>query len=330
MKFLKKNKTFIVAEIGNNHEGNINTALKLVDKAKEAGADAVKFQTYQINKFLSKNYDKKSIKRLKKFSFTYDQFYKIRNYCKKKNITFFSTPLDIESAIFLNKIQNIFKISSGDNNYYDLIKVIKSFKKPIIISSGLLNETKLKILIKFITHNWLKNKEALSILHCTTSYPVEKNYVNLRVIPNLIHKYKNIVVGYSDHTIGIDAAVFASVLGAKIIEKHFTLDKNFSDFRDHKLSADPKEMKDLISKINLSETLLGNSVKKIQFSEKKFLLSARRSLAVNKDFSKNYKLRNNDLVFLRPNLGFTKRSLLVGKNLKKNIKKEMIIKKDYI
>ena len=157
MRFTK-NKVFIVAEIGNNHEGKLSNAFKLIDKAKEAGVDAVKFQTYDVKKYYSSNTDKKRIKRLKQFQLSYNSIIKLSNYAKKLGLVFFSTPFDERSAVFLNQIQNIFKISSGDNDFHNLIEKVLTFKKPIIISTGMMDFKEVKKLYQFIKKKNLRVK----------------------------------------------------------------------------------------------------------------------------------------------------------------------------
>ena len=144
LKHEVKNKKFIVAEVGNNHEGSISNAYKLIEEAKNAGVDAVKFQTYNVKKYYSSDSDIKRIKKLEKFELSHESLIKLSKYAKKLGLIFFSTPFDIESAIFLNKLQNIFKISSGDNDFYNLIEKVLSFNKPIIISTGMLNYKEIK------------------------------------------------------------------------------------------------------------------------------------------------------------------------------------------
>jgi len=147
---IKKDKIFIVAEIGNNHEGKLSNAYKLIKKAKESGVDAVKFQTYDVKKYYSKDIDKKRIKQLNKFQLSHSNIIKLSNFAKKLGLIFFSTPFDIESAIFLNKVQNIFKISSGDNDFFKLIEKVLTFNKSIIISTGMLSFKEIRMLYNFI------------------------------------------------------------------------------------------------------------------------------------------------------------------------------------
>ena len=160
----KKDQPIIVAEAGNNHEGDFNRAIKLIDAAVDSGASAVKFQTYKVDSYYSERYtDKKRYKRLKKFQLSFDQFKKLSIYSNKKNIVFFSTPFDLESAIFLNTIQKLFKISSGDNNFLSLINLIKTFNKPVILSTGLMEYDEIKKLTNKFSSYAFKNKLALDL-----------------------------------------------------------------------------------------------------------------------------------------------------------------------
>jgi N,N'-diacetyllegionaminate synthase len=297
MNLNRLKKTFIIAEIGNNHEGSFNVACKLIEKAKKAGVDAVKFQTFETKNYYNHN-DVERFERLKKFELTKEEFYKLSLLAKNSNLKFISTPFDINSAFFLNKIVDCFKISSGDNNYYQLIEQVLKFKKNTIISTGLLNYKDIINLYKFIKKLKFNNSK-IAFLHCISSYPVEDKEANLLSISFLKKKFP-LTIGYSDHTLGIHAAVVASVLGAKIIEKHFTLDNYYSKFRDHQLSLNPVNMKHLVDAIRSVECMMGKEQKIIQPSEKKNLFSMRRSLYLSKDIDKNSKIKIKDVSILRP------------------------------
>ena len=329
-KFFGKNNIFIVAEIGNNHEGNFKNAKKLIDKASEAKVDAVKFQSYLIDGYLSTSIDEKRLKILKKFQLSAIEFKKLSIYAKKKGLIFFSTPLDLKSCDYLNKIQPIFKIASGDNNYETLIKKIIKFKKPTIISTGMLNYLEVVNMYKFIKK--LKIKSKLGILHCVSNYPAKVEELNLSSIRFLKKKFPDCYIGYSDHSIGIEACEVAASMGAKIIEKHFTLSHNFSKFRDHKLSANPSEMKLLVKKIRNIEIMSGNYNKNITRSEKKNKRSIRRSIAANRKLKIGHTIKESDLIMLRPGIGydFSDRHIIIRKKIKKVIKKNEIIKKNYL
>lgn len=323
-------KIFITAEIGNNHEGNFQLAKKLIVEAKKCGVDAVKFQTFIPDLYVS-NEDKSRIKRLKKFWFSYDQFRKLSEFCKKVGIIFFSTPFDVESAKFLNKIQNIFKISSGDNDFDLLIETLAKFNKSLIISTGLADLNLIKKAKKIVHNEWKKIKKKqnrnLILMHCVTSYPVKDEEANLKVIQSLKKNFPDCVIGYSDHTIGSTASLAAVSLGAMYIEKHFTIDKNYSNFRDHKLSSDPKEMRELVLNIRRLEKLLGTDTKKIQKSEKYNLKAIRRKAVALHDINKGKKITKRDIKWVRASKGFTYNQMkkIINKTTKKKIYKEQII-----
>jgi N,N'-diacetyllegionaminate synthase len=324
-------KVFIVAEIGNNHEGNFITAKKMIIKAAAAGVDAVKFQTFIPEHFVSCE-DQTRLNRLRSFQLSYNQFLELSKIAKKKGLIFFSTPLDIQSAKFLNTIQPIFKISSGDNNFYPLIDTVAKFRKPVIVSTGAADIITVKNVYNKISKIWSskkKNIQNLVFLHCVSSYPVPNDQANLASIIYLKKLFPDVVVGYSDHTIGIDAAVLSVIAGARVIEKHFTLDKNFSDFRDHKLSADPEEMRLMVKKIRKVDKMFGKEEKKQQPCEKEMNNVGRRSISVAHNFSKGKKLSKSDLIWVRPGKGFPpgEEKKILGKKTSRDLKIGEIIKK---
>tara|TARA_B100001057_G_C22830876_1_gene943354 strand:+ start:110 stop:1126 length:1017 start_codon:yes stop_codon:yes gene_type:complete len=324
-------KVFIVAEIGNNHEGSFDVAKDMIDKAAASGVDAVKFQTFIPEQFVSFK-DQSRLNRLRNFQLSYKQFKELSKIAKKKKLIFFSTPLDIESAKFLNTIQPIFKVSSGDNNFYKLIDTVARFGKPMIISTGAADNKDLqKVYDKVYKISLFKKKinKNLAFLHCVSSYPVPNEQVNLASIIYLKKKFPNIVIGYSDHTLGIKSAVLSVVAGARIVEKHFTLDKNYSDFRDHQLSADPDEMRMMVSEIREIEKILGKEEKKMQICEEKMKIEGRRSIAVACDLPSGIKLSVSHLTWVRPATGFApgQEKKLLGKRLSRDLKKGQIINK---
>lgn len=331
--FFHKNRTFIVAEIGNNHEGSFSTAKKLINKASNAGVDAVKFQTF-IPELYSHPLDFKRQKTLKNFQLSFNEFIELKKYSNKKNLYFISTPFDLISAKFLCKNSDAIKISSGDNNFYPLIETCIKSKKKIIISTGLLIFDEIIKLINKIESKYgstlVNNK--IKLLHCVTGYPVKDEYANLRMIEKLKIRFKNIQVGYSDHTLGNEACLAAVTLGAKIIEKHFTLSKTFSDFRDHKLSADPLQLKKLVCGIRKIEKMLGKVNKGLAKIEKLDMKLYRRQPYASKNLNKDNILSINDINFLRPlkKVSFKDPCYFIGKRIKKNIKKDSLIKKSDI
>ena len=333
-KINTKNKVFIIAEIGNNHEGSFKLAKKMINKAATVGVDAVKFQTFLPEHLVSFE-DQSRLNKLRGFQLSYEQFKELSKIAKKKGLIFFSTPLDIKSAKFLNTIQPIFKIASGDNNFYPLIDTVAKFGKSIIISTGVAKIDEIKKVHDKILKVWSSKKKSnrnLALLHCVSSYPVPNEQTNLASIIYLKKFFPDVVVGYSDHTIGINAAVLSVVAGARIVEKHFTLDKNLSDFRDHKLSADPEEMRLMVNKIREAEKMLGKEEKKIQMCEKDMNISGRRSIAVARNLKSGTNLKRSDLIWVRPGKGFSpgNEKKIIGKKINKNLRIGEIILKGYL
>ena len=324
---LKKDQVLIIAEIGNNHEGSFENAIKLIDEAANAKADAVKFQTFDTKLFISKH-NKNRYNQLEKFELTKNQFEQLSIYSKRKGLKFISTPFDIPSALFLEKIVDLIKIASGDNNYFDLISTVSNFQLPLLISTGLLNNNDIKeLLIFFKQKEFDLNK--LSLLHCVSSYPVEDEDANLNSIKYMIDNF-DISVGYSDHTKGIEACLISTALGAKVLEKHFTLDKNFSDFRDHKMSADPKEFSQLVKSVRVVEKQLGNYEKKAQQKELENLKTMRRSVYAASNLKKGSVLSRDDFKIVRPQSYLEPKQVysIIGKVLKKDIREDEALSND--
>jgi sialic acid synthase SpsE len=317
---------FIVAEIGNNHEGSIKNAIKLVNAAKASGANAVKFQIFDPQKYSSPK-DRKRISQLKKFSLKKKDIIKLKKKCDQLGIIFFATPFDLKSATFLNKIQDFFKISSGDNNYFDLLKKVRSFKKPVIISTGLMDYKEIKKVVRFFRMlKFYKKKANLCIMHCVSAYPALKKNINLNSITFLRKKFPNVTIGYSDHTLGKKIPSLSYLLGAEIIEKHFTLSNNFSNFRDHKISLNPKSFKSFVKEINFS--------KEVNKQEKKNYSSMRRKIVSNKNLKKGHKMNKKDFLIVRSQengIFASNINKVIGKKLIKNISKfENVSPKDFI
>ena len=320
--FDTKKKILIVGEIGNNHEGCFKTAKKLINMAAKAGVDAVKFQTYKTEKFILIN-DKKNFKKFKKFEFSFSQFRKLKSYANQKKLLFISSALDLESASFLIKNSDAIKVASSDNDFSLLYKKILKSKKPLIISTGFLNSNDINNLIRKLAKIRRSN---ITVLHCVSCYPTEKKEVNLSSIRNMKNNF-GVEYGYSDHTIGVEACLCAASLGARIIEKHLTLDKNFSNFRDHKLSSDYKELKELVKQIRKIELILGNKFKNIQKGENRILKAVRRKPYASKIIKKNDKFTEKNLNFLRSSISFKKTDInkLIDKKSKKNFRINQMI-----
>jgi N,N'-diacetyllegionaminate synthase len=293
-------KIFIIAEIGNNHEGDFKVASQLIYEAHRAGVDAVKFQSYETSRYVS-TVDVERFKRLSRFQLDLDELCKLKAIAEDLGLIFFSTPFDLVTAERLNHIQPLFKISSGDNNFFPLIKAVAGFGKPTIISCGLVDIDYLRRL-RSLWREYGGSKD-LAMLHCVSSYPTPAEEANLMCIRTIASEFPDVTVGYSDHTEGIEVATYSAVLGARIIEKHFTLDKNFSDFRDHKLAADPADLTQLTRNIRKIERVLGDGVKRLQLSEVPANKSLRRSIAYARDMHSGDRLTQQDVIWVRPGEG---------------------------
>lgn len=334
-KIISKNKSpYLIAEIGVNHNGSIHIARKLIDFAKKAEFDAVKFQTYNLDGLLKKNtptadYQKNKSKSknmyylLRKYIFNYDQFVSLSNYCKDKKITFLSTPFDIKSAIFLNNINiSAFKISSSDNDNYLLLDKIKKFKKPIILSTGMSTNFEISKTVKYLN----LSKSKLSILHCVSEYPTNLSDAKIYNIINL--KKLGYCYGLSDHTEGIESSMASLALGVKIIEKHITLDRNMEG-PDHASSLEVKNLNEYVKKIKDVSKSLGNEPNRnLSKDEKKIKKLAKKALYFSKSFKKGEKITIDNIIALRPRLNGIPPSDLkkvIGKKVKKNTKEYQII-----
>jgi len=286
---LSKN-VFVIAEAGVNHNNDLSIAYKMIDIAKEAGADAIKFQTFiteeiQLKNTIKPNYqkniDSSYFEIIKSLEPSFDDQIKLSKYCKKKNIFFLSTPYDEKSVDFLSSINvPLFKIASTDLTNSFLLKHICKKNKPIFLSTGLATFNEIDESIKLLKRFHMKNK--LVLFHTTSSYPTLNDEVNLNIIPEYEKRYK-VVVGYSDHTQNEVASLGAIALGARVLEKHFTLDRTMSGPDQHS-SLEPSELKEWIKKIRLMEKSLGTNLKKITKSEAKNLTM--RKVIVIKSISK--------------------------------------------
>jgi len=320
-QFDLEEKVLIVAEIGNNHEGNFEVAKKLVREAANCGVDAVKFQTFKTEHYVSHS-DTARFERLKSFELSDSQFSELAELARSLGLMFLSTPFDLQSAEFLNAIVDAYKISSSDNTFYPLLRQVALTGKPIIVSSGLSDLNTITSTVAFLREQWNKSSkdEKLAVLHCVSSYPVPPEEANLRSIPFLADRL-NCTIGYSDHTLGLDAALLSIALGARIIEKHFTLDRNYSDFRDHQLSADPREMTELVKRAKQAIGLLGNYEKTVRPCEGDAVESLRRSTIAVRDLPAGHFLTPSDLTWVRPGGGLSpgQEEAIVGKRLERNV-----------
>lgn len=309
----EKEPAFIIAEAGINHNGKLENAIKMIDKAKSSGANAIKFQTFLAKDLTSKK--SKYFKLFKKLELSDRDFKKLNSYAIKKKIEFFSTPFSFKAIDLLDDLNvPAFKIASGDITNIPLIEYASSKKKPMILSTGMSNMLEIKDAVKSIISQ--KNNE-IAILHSISSYPSPLNEVNLKAIKNLEKSFKNII-GFSDNGDDLLVPVIAVSLGAKIIEKHFTLDKKLSG-PDHAISANPKELMELIKNIRKTEKILGDGIKKCQPSELLTRIEARRSITAKVKILKGEKIKMEFIDFKRPATGIPPK--FVKKILKKTVKK---------
>lgn len=306
-------KVLIIAEAGVNHNGNLELAKKLVDVAKEAGADCVKFQTFQPAALVSRYAEKAEYQKvttaedesqldmLKKLSLQYEDYVELAEYCKIKDIGFMSTPFDLESIVWLEKVGvDCWKIPSGEITNYPYLCRIAQTDKSIILSTGMSTLEEVKEAVALLQDNGAKN---ISLLHCTTEYPTPYEDVNLNAMLKLQDTF-GLEVGYSDHTVGIETSVAAVALGASIIEKHFTLDKNMEG-PDHKASLEPNELKALVKAIRNVEKIKGDGEKRPSSSEIKNIAIARKSIVAAMPVKKGELLTIENITTKRPGTGIS-------------------------
>ncbi len=334
---MTKKKTFIIAEAGVNHNGSLKIAKKLILNAKIIGADAIKFQTFKAENLSTRNspkadYQKKltlknetQFKMLKRLEFSERMHYQCIEYCKKLKIAFLSSAFDEDSLNFLKKLQlPVFKVPSGELTNYIYLKKLGSFNKKIYLSTGMANLKEIDLAIKTLMKFGTKKKN-ITLLHCNTEYPTPFKDANLKSIITLKKKF-NLEVGYSDHTESIEASLAAVTLGASVIEKHFTLDKNMSG-PDHLASLEIDEFKQLINKIRNIEISLGNGIKQASNSEKKNLKIVRKSIVARKKIKKGEKFNYENLTVKRPGTGINPMNIIkiIGKVAKRNFMPDEII-----
>jgi N,N'-diacetyllegionaminate synthase len=333
----KMYRTFIIAEAGVNHNGLIELAKKLIDVVVESGADAVKFQTFKTENVVSliapkAEYQKKTtdkdetqLEMIKKLELNFNDFEELFNYCKQKNVIFISTPFDIESARFLRDLgMEIFKIPSGEITNYLLLKEIGSYKKKVILSSGMTDLGEIEDALDVLMENGTQ-REDITVLHCNTEYPTPFEDVNLKAMLTIKEAFK-INVGYSDHTLGIEVPIAAVAMGAKVIEKHLTLDKNLPG-PDHKASLEPDELKQMIQSIRNIEKALGNGIKKPSKSEFKNRPIARKSIVAKREIKQGEVFTEENLTVKRPDYGISpmRWNEVLKKKAPRNFKKDEII-----
>ncbi len=356
MDISKKKKIIIIAEIGVNHDGNFKKAKKLILAAKKCGADFVKFQNFQASKLSTtfakmakyqiKNTKQKvsQFKMLKKLELKKNDYPKLKKFAKKNKIFFLSSPFDEGNLEYLTKNLKckIIKIPSGEINNYLMLNKVNLNKHQIILSTGMSTNLEIAGAINIISKKKIyliskneikiKNQKLLNqikkkifLLHCVTDYPVENKFANISAIKNMQKIFK-LDIGYSDHTKGILAPVIASSYGAKIIEKHLTLNVNDKG-PDHRASLSPREFKEMVLNIRTFENMRGNGIKKVEYCEKKNISVARKSIVSKTQIKKNEFFTLKNITVKRPGNGISASKFFdfIGKKSRKNYEQDQLI-----
>lgn len=332
-------KVFIIVEAGVNHNGSVELAKKMINVASACGADAVKFQTFKselgISKFAPKaEYQKRStgnnetqLEMVRKLELDEEAHRELIAHCRKKHIKFMSTPFDNESVEMLQRLRlDIFKISSGEITRLPLLRKIGSLGKKVILSTGMADLKEIRDAVDILIKSGTK-ASSITLLHCNTEYPTPMEDANLKAIPTIAATFPGIQVGYSDHTMGIEAAIAAVAIGAVVIEKHFTLDRKMKG-PDHQASLEPDELKAMIRSIRNIEKALGDGIKRPSASEQKNIPIVRRSIVAARDIQKGEIFTEQNLGIKRPGTGISPMlwDKVIGKKAKYNFKKDELIK----
>ena len=323
---------YIIAEAGVNHNGNIVMAQKLIDMAKKCGADAIKFQTFKAEESTSLSaekvmYQKKNdttnesqFDMVRKLELPFYAFKELKEYAESIGIDFISTPDGEESLRYLLDINiKCIKIGSTEVTNYPFLHQISLSKKPIILSTGM---STLGDVEKALSTIYEAGNHDVTLMHCTTDYPTSINEVNMRAMKSM-HDAFHVPVGYSDHTLGIDAAIAATVLGACMIEKHITLDRSLPG-PDHKASMEQSDFTKYVQHIRDTENLLGDGIKRPTLSEQQNMLQVRRSVMVNRSLTRGTTITEDMLCYKRPGDGISPEyaNILIGRILKRDINAE--------
>ena len=332
--------TTIIAEAGVNHNGSIETAKQLIDAAARSGADYVKFQTFKADRLAGKSARRATYQRenlgdnddtqyamLKKLELSEEMHLELIEYCKQKGVKFLSTGFDEGSIDFLDKLNlDLFKIPSGEITNKPLLQHIASKGKPVIMSTGMANMNEINDALHVLLNNGLP-KEQITVLHCNTEYPTPMEDVNLKAMQT-IQSELGIKIGYSDHTLGIEVPIAAVALGAVVIEKHFTLDRNMPG-PDHRASLEPEELKQMVTAIrNVELALSGSGRKEPSPSEQKNISIARKSIVAARKISKGEILSPENLTVKRPGNGISpmKWDEIIGANAARDFEEDEFIK----
>lgn len=320
-------RVFVIAEAGVNHNGSRELAFTLIDAAKEAGADAVKFQTFHADELASSRAEmaayqvantglrESQVAMLRRLQLSADDFFALRRYADEKNILFLSTPFDLPSVDVLEALDvPMYKIGSGDLTNLPLIRYVAEKGKPILLSTGMATLGEVEDALQAVD-----GKVPVTLLHCTTNYPTEPHEVNLRAMVTL-HQAFGVPVGYSDHTRGWEVAVAAVALGATVIEKHLTLSKDLPG-PDHRASLEPHEFRQMVNAIRTVERALGDGRKRPTPAEEAIKRQVRKSLVARRDLPAGHVITEDDVTIKRPEEGILPKDWdrVIGRRLRKPI-----------
>lgn len=335
---MNHNKTFIIAEAGVNHNGSLDMALQLVDVAVTAGADAVKFQTFKAEKIIAVSApkagyqkettgaDESQLEMVKKLELDETAHMRLHKHCRHKGLQFLSAPFDLESIDLLSRLGvEIFKIPSGEITNLPYLRKLGVLRKRLILSTGMANMGEIEAALDVLTE-YGTPLENITVLHCNTEYPTPFEDVNLRAMLTIANAFPGISVGYSDHTNGIEVPIAAVAMGATVIEKHFTLDRNLTG-PDHKASLVPDELKAMVRAIRNIEKALGDGIKRPSPSEVKNMIIARKSLVAAQPIKTGELLSADNITAKRPGTGISPMHWdeVLGQAAQKDYKKDDLI-----
>ena len=332
-----KSSTFIIAEIGVNHNGSVEIAKKMIKSASDCGVDAVKFQTFKSENLVTKTAQKAEYQQkntsedsqyemLKKLELSFDDFKELKDYASKQDVLFLSSPFDQDSVDLLEDLDvQAYKLGSGELTNFELIDYVQKTGKPIIFSTGMATLDEIKE-----TYGFIKDKNNAIFLHCITGYPTCYEEANLNFIKTL-QKELDVPIGFSDHSPGIELPIAAVALGACVVEKHFTIDKTLEG-PDHKASLNPNEFKAMVDAIRNVELAMGDGIRKFSENELEIKKVARKSIVLNCDLSKESLIERSMLSIKRPGTGIEPKYIndIVGKKVKCDLNSETVLQWDYL
>lgn len=331
-------KIIIIAEAGVNHDGKLKQALQLIDEAAKSGADYIKFQTFNASKLVSASAakaayqsantgkpDESQHSMLEALALGFDDFRTLNDYCREKQIGFLSSGFDHESILFIDSLNvDYHKIPSGEITNLPMLRLIGSLGRKVLLSTGMSTLQEIEVALNILRESGTPI-EMITVLQCTTEYPAPYDEVNLRVMQT-IHEAFKVKIGYSDHTPGIIIPVAASAMGAKVIEKHFTLDCKLPG-PDHKASLEPDELTEMVKAIRMVELALGDGIKVPGKAEQKNIQVARRSIHLSRNVSRGHELTESDLVMKRPGHGISPMQIneVIGRKVAQDLNEDTLL-----